>query len=412
MSILIELEPFGKPEAGLNRFATALREARARNIQTHSVFEWASNTAVHGPTLAFDLQVIRENMRWLATVAGAHMVTPLLAVKSCTQQPYLALAQEHLGGYDVSNLNEYRVLPEDLRGRLVSLTSPVLAGELEAFATRGNELLVTLDSPVQLEQYFARPRACPYLLRVRGPDLLRGVQPADPAFYPVTRFGFSTDEVRALLQDPRIRAEPPAGFHVHHGSEINQRSTFERMIAALAELAGALQAPLRCVNLGGGWHPLAQHEVEAALVEARRRFPEPCRVLLEPGRWYAASAGYAIGRVANQSREGNILRCTLDLSARCHLHWSQPRLLHFAEPGHDQGCIVQFYGASCYESDLVGKYYLPCSGGTPSAQALAPGAQVLFGNISTYSAEWNTSFNGIPAADIVWIDLPALPGQV
>jgi diaminopimelate decarboxylase len=403
MSTLIELDPFSKPEAGRSRFAAVLQRARAQNARMHPVFEWADRTAISGPTLVFDLQAIGERMRWLGDAACAHAITPLLAVKSCTQEPFLEQAQRYLGGYDVSNLNEYAVLPEDLQGKLVSLTTPLLNDDLESFATRGNDLLVTLDSPAQIDQFFARPRGCSYVLRVRGPELLRGAVPADPAFYPVTRFGLSTDELRDLLQDPRVQANPPAGFHVHHGSEVNRRSTFGLMAARLADLARVLGIPLRCINIGGGWHRLAQPEVAAVLADVRRLFPHPCRVLMEPGRWYTGRDGYAIGRVANLSRDGEILRCTLDLSARSHLHWSNPRLLHFTEPHHEQGCIVQFYGASCYESDLIGRYYLPCSGDVLADTGLVPGAQVIFGNVSTYSAEWNTSFNGIPAAAVEWI---------
>jgi diaminopimelate decarboxylase len=403
MPILIELEPFGKPEAGRDRLNTAMQQARSRNIRSHPVLEWAGRRHAGGPLLLFDLRVVAERMRWLAGSAGAHAVTPLLAVKSCTGQACLEQAQQFLSGYDVSNLNEYSLLPASLQDKLVSLTSPVLTDELEAFSARGNELVVSLDSRVQIEQYFARPRTIPYLLRVRGPDLLRGMQPPDPAFYPVTRFGLGLAELPELLQDPRLRANPPSGFHVHHGSEINRQSTFRSLISGLSELVRTLGMQPRYMNIGGGWHRLARPGIAAVLAEARRSFPLPCRILVEPGRWYNGPDGHAIGTVENLSLHDRILRVTLNLSARCHLHWSTPRLLHFTEPRHDQGCIVQFYGASCYESDLIGKYYLPCSGDVAMDTGLTRGARVVFGNVSTYSAEWNTSFNGIPEAGVEWM---------
>jgi diaminopimelate decarboxylase len=80
-------------------------------------------------------------------------------------------------------------------------------------------------------------------------------------------------------------------------------------------------------------------------------------------------------------------------------------LLHIFEPSHDKGCVVQFFGPSCYESDFIGKYYMPYCSDVIVDAGLSCGKQVVFGNVSTYSMEWNTSFNGIPVADVDWISL-------
>ena len=37
-----------------------------------------------------------------------------------------------------------------------------------------------------------------------------------------------------------------------------------------------------------------------------------------------------------------------------------------------------------------------------SESGLATGERVVFSNVSTYSVAWNTSFNGIPEAEIAW----------
>lgn len=401
----MEIEQFGKPEAGRKAFVTALQHARVSNTTGCPVIEWADAAGISKPTLVFDLPTIRERMRWLVETAGSFSIIPLLAVKSCTEEPYLEAAQQYLGGYDVSNLKEYSALPENLQGRLVSVTSPSLTDHLARFRSRGNELVVTLDSQVQLDQFFTQSQPCEYVLRIRGGDLLQGTLPVDPAYYPVTRFGFSLDEVQELLRDPRVKAKPPAGFHVHHGSEMNRLSTFRALIGGLENLARILEKPVKYLNLGGGWHCLAFADFTDIFETARRHFPHPCSILLEPGRWYAESAGFAIGTIVNLSRDRDIVRCTLDLSARCHLHWSRPRLLHFTEPCHEQGGIVQFFGASCYESDFIGKYYLPYSADFLKDTGLGYGKRIIFSNVSTYSAEWNTSFNGIPKANVEWTNL-------
>ncbi|MFQ5642935.1 MAG: hypothetical protein ACE5FQ_04460 [Thiogranum sp.] len=402
MTILIELEQFGKPKAGKEKFAVALQRARMNNVPSHPVYNWLETAGITGPTLAFDLNAIENRMRWLAEMSGTFSVTPLLAVKSCTDPGFLALAHQCLDGFDVSNLAEYALLHDELQGKLVSVTSPVMADDLDAFRSKGNDLVVVLDSRFQLERHLAQEKPGDYLLRIQGPGLLEGSKPADPAYYPVTRFGFTINEVERLLRDPKVQKSQPVGFHVHHGSEVNRLSTYKTMVNGLSKLASLLNEPVRYINLGGGWHHLSNQEISEALEYARRLFPEPCSILFEPGRWYAESAGYAVGTIVNLSRAGDIIRCTLNLSGKSHLHWSSPRLLHRFEPHHDKGCVVQFFGPSCYESDFIGKYYVPYSADVITDAGLGCGKQVVFGNVSTYSVEWNTSFNGIPAVDVKW----------
>ena len=100
--------------------------------------------------------------------------------------------------------------------------------------------------------------------------------------------------------------------------------------------------------------------------------------MLEPGRWYAQAAGFAVGSIVNISRAGDVIRCTLDLSAKSHLRWSHPKLLHLFEPQYDRKCVVQFYGPSCYESDLIGKYYLPYATDVLKDSGLSYGKRVVF----------------------------------
>ena len=405
MAILIELEQFGKPKMGRSRFAAALQRARTGNIASHPVFAWAESERIDTPTLAFDMKAIRDRMHWLAELSGSFSVTPLLAVKSCTDAGFLGLAHQYLGGFDVSNLAEYSKLPDELQGKLVTVTSPALTDSLDCFRSKGNDLVVVLDSRFQFDQYLSQGQPCEYMMRIQGSSILEGAVPADPAYYPVTRFGFTMDEARKHLQDPGLQDKLPVGFHVHHGSEVNRASTYRTIIEGLGKLAGLLKRPVKYVDLGGGWHHLSGQDIADVLRSARKVFPEPCSILMEPGRWYAESAGYAMGTIVNLSRAGDIVRCTLDLSGKNHLRWSSPKLLHLFELHHDKGCVVQFFGPSCYESDFIGKYFLPCSGDVVLDAGLAPGRRVIFGGVTTYSLEWNTSFNGVPPAGVRWMSL-------
>lgn len=401
MPILVELEKVQKPALGKSRFASALERARARNIQTHPFLSRVASTGIGKPTLFYDLNVIKERMQWLADLSRSFSAIPLLAVKSCTDESFLGLAHQYLGGFDVSNAAEYLLLPSDLREKIVSVTSPALSADIDVLRGKGNDLVVTLDSQDQLDRHLSREAPCDYILRIQGSGLLENKGAADPAYYPATRFGFSMDEARRLLQAPWMQDTLPVGFHVHHGSEVNRLSTYIALVKGLSSLSETLDSPLRYINLGGGWHCLSPQDFGAVLDTARKAFPRPCALLFEPGRWYAQTAGFAVGTIVNVNQSGDLVRCTLDLSAKSHLRWSNPRLLHLYEPHHEQGSVVHFYGPSCYESDFIGKYYLPYSTDVIKDARLEYGNQIVFGNVSTYSREWNVSFNGVPEAEVI-----------
>lgn len=403
LKMLTALDPFHNLEAGQRRLADTLNGARMGNRFSHPALSRLDSAHANSPALFFDLDTIAQRMQWLRETARPFSSTPLVAVKSCPGPEYLALAHEHLQGYDVSNQAEYAALPRNLGGKLVSVTSPVLSGDLNDFVAKGNSALVTLDSHVQLNHYFGQGAPIPYSLRIQGSDLLKSSEPADVAFYPETRFGFSLGELDTILKDPRVRANPPAGFHVHHGSERNQVSTYKTFIRRVSQLARQLPHPLKFVNLGGGWHNLNEAGIREVLQEARNQFPLPGSILFEPGRWYADNAGFAVGTILNQTQSGNIVRYTLDLSGKSHLHWSQAKLLQPIQASAIRACQVQFCGPSCYEADFIGQYLVPYRDNFFQESGLVPGSRVVFTGISTYSAAWNTTFNGIPCADVAWL---------
>ncbi len=400
--MLKELNPIHDLSGGKEKIASLISAACSGSDYTHRALAWLQALQVDNPTLVFDLATIEERMTWLNTLAASYSIKPILAVKSCPEIEYLNLALDCLGGFDVSNIEEYSRLPSQLEGKLVSITSPVLGGSLQDFTAKGNTALVSLDSPAQLAYYFSQNSSMPYLLRMQGSDILKGSEPADAAFYPETRFGFPAHALELLLQDKRIQANPPAGFHVHHGSERNQASTYIAIIRRLQALSKQLPQPVRYINLGGGVHTMSATDMKAVFQEARQQFPAPCQLIFEPGRWFAENAGFAIGRIVNLSQSGNIVRYTLDLSGKSHLHWSQARLLHAIESGSSNAYVAQFFGPSCFEADYIGQFLIPFCGDVTHEAQLGLGAQVIFSGVSAYSVAWNSSFNGIPEADVVW----------
>lgn len=400
--MLAEVRPFRDPAAGQHQLADLLNQANAGKNFHRPILDWLHTKKFGEPTLIFDTELIEQRMQWLGELARPLSITPLVAVKSCPDAQYLGLGHKHLDGFDTSNLAEYSCLPDNLKGKLVSVTAPDLNTDFSGFISRGNTAVIALDSLTQLNHYFSQQPTIPYILRIQGSDLMKSMDPPDPAYFPATRFGFTIDEVKQLLQHPQVRSNPPAGFHVHHGSEQNRPSTCRAIISGLKQLARQLPVALQYINLGGGWHSLNQEEISDILTEARSAFPLPCSILLEPGRWYAEGAGFAIGTIVNQTQSGGTIKYTINLSGRSHLHWSEAQLIHPIEARSSKACEVQFFGPSCYEADRVGKFLLPFHNDFFQESGLTLGKTVIFSHVSTYSAAWNTSFNGIPRAEVIW----------
>ena len=397
--MLAEVKKTPQLSDGLSDLVGMMRGARTVTAFEHPILDWLASNQIKRPTLIYDLDLMANRMQRLNEVARTLFVEPLAAVKSCPDRIYLNTCESFLSGFDVSNIAEYDCLSNDLRGKLVSVTSPNLQIDFDLFVAKGNAAVIVLDSLNQVEYYLRQQPHVPYMLRVQGSDLVRSNEQGS---YAGSRFGFTMPEVRRLLDRQDVKAHPPSGFHVHHGSERNSVETYRSIIVGLRVLAHDCAMEPGVINLGGGWHRLNEEDICNVLTEARRAFPRPWSILMEPGQWYAENAGFAVGTIVNCASTDGALRYVLDLSCECHLKWSDVNLLYPMTDRSREFIEVQFYGASCYEADRIGKYMLPYNTDFVRQSGFLLGANVIFTNVSLYSLAWNTSFNGIPRANIIW----------
>ena len=70
------------------------------------------------------------------------------------------------------------------------------------------------------------------------------------------------------------------------------------------------------------------------------------------------------------------------------------------EPRPREAQRAQFFGASCFEGDLIGNFIVPFHSDFSHQAGLTPGQQVVFSNVNCYSIAWNESFNGIAQANV------------
>ncbi|MBI3228926.1 MAG: hypothetical protein HYZ45_01690, partial [Burkholderiales bacterium] len=92
----------------------------------------------------------------------------------------------------------------------------------------------------------------------------------------------------------------------------------------------------------------------------------------------------------------------LDASKECHLKWTAPNFVISAEVKAAQASggeqvPVMFGGAACFEMDVFKATYWPL-------QAMPKIGDILyFDSINSYSLSWNTSFNGVPLAQLKYV---------
>lgn len=341
------------------------------------------------PTLAFDLGAIGHNMRELAEAARAASIRPLFAMKSFPHADVRELAEDELDGFDVASMGELASVPP--RG-IVSIVDP--SGLAIPHAPRGRRVIVGCDS---VEHVRAVPAHAELAIRVSAS--ITGRDPAigavlDGSGHRMSRFGVATRE--EMIELVRAAGERTIGLHVHHGPVT--ATSAERFIAsaraAIALLGDAGREPA-FINLGGAWHGIADLRVAFAEVRAALGGIE---ILVEPGRTYAAGAGFATGRVLGRrdlpDGAGSRLLVITELSRSCHLRWSQPDLVSLP-PRAEWRRNALVVGPTCYEDDVIGEWIV---------EAAYLEKRVVLRNITGYAVAWNVGFAGVPPADVVFYD--------
>jgi diaminopimelate decarboxylase len=362
------------------RVRADLPDAIARAITEHS-----------RPTLVFDRARIATNLRELADAARVHGITALFAAKSFPHPEVWAMAAELCDGFDAASAGEIAALPAARVLSIVDPTGRALDEVGDAHVGAGRRLIVGCETAAQVERAPAHAE-----IAIRISASITGRDPAigavlDGTGHRRSRFGIDAlDELRVIARAANGR---PIGLHVHHGPVT--ATSAERFVAtarAVLELAREAGIEPRFLDLGGAWHAIA--DLRDAFAKIRTALPG-IEILVEPGRAIAREAGFATGRVvAARELVDRSLR-VVDLSRNCHLRWSQVELVGTApHPGTGRDTLV--VGPTCYEDDVLGEW-------TVAPAMLDEGARVVLRGVTGYAVAWNTSFGGVPAAEVVLV---------
>ncbi|HET9989178.1 MAG TPA: hypothetical protein VFQ65_11675, partial [Kofleriaceae bacterium] len=177
------------------------------------------------------------------------------------------------------------------------------------------------------------------------------------------------------------------GLHVHHGP-ITAASA-ERFIATAHAALALVDREPAFLNLGGAWHGIP--DLPAAFAKLRAAIPGAIELVVEPGRSFAAGAGFACGLVTAARSLGDRELRVIDLSRACHLRWSPVELVAPA-PHPGRGVKTLIAGPTCYEEDTLGEW---------TVDPVHVAERVIVRDVPGYALAWNTGFAGIPPADVV-----------
>jgi diaminopimelate decarboxylase len=224
------------------------------------------------------------------------------------------LAAEGMGA-DVSTLGELEfALRAGLPGeRLVFHGNNKSDEELRAAARAG--ALVVLDA---LEEIGRAKNAGVERVLVRlTPEIEAETHHAIRTAHAESKFGLVADDAIAAVDDARAAGLDVLGLHVHIGSQLVRTSesllAVERLVDVAEHCRDQLDWTPQVFNLGGGLG--VRHSLEDSVPEPaafagelvrhlRAQWPQPARLILEPGRSIVGQAGvtlYEVGVVKHTS---------------------------------------------------------------------------------------------------------------
>jgi len=341
-------------------------------------------------TLAFDLATIDSNLAAVATAARAHNIRVLFAAKSFPHPRVLGLAAHHLDGFDVASTGELDAVRALCQARpgsaIISIFDPT-GRAASAPASTHARTIASIETPERLAS--APPHAD---IAIRVSASITGRDPAIGAILDGTghrRSRFGLDDRAAIAELVQLARGRRLGLHIHHGPVT--ATSAERFVASSLAALALVDFEPAFLNLGGAWHGIV--DLPGALATIRGAVPRSIELLIEPGRLFAANAGFAAGIVtAKRSIGERELRVT-DLSRACHLRWSPVDLIAPA-PHPGRGVKTLVVGPTCYEEDTLGEWTI---------DPIHLDERVLLRDVPGYALAWNTGFAGIPPADVVLV---------
>jgi diaminopimelate decarboxylase len=278
--------------------------------------------SAHGtPLVVYCERTVRSQARAYREAAPGALV--VYGTKAFANVALLRLLAEEGVGADVSTLGELAFArAAGLEGdRLVFHGNNKSLEELRAAAEA--EALVVLDAPREVD--LAVEAGVHRVLIRLTPGVEAVTHRAIQTAHDESKFGFAPEAAKSAIGQARSRGLDVEGVHLHVGSQLvrTQESVLavERLLAFCAEMRDETGWAPRTIDVGGGLgirhtreeHPPTVAEFVAPLVAAvRDGWPEPVRLILEPGRSLVGRAGVTLYRIGAVKESGGVTYAAVD----------------------------------------------------------------------------------------------------
>lgn len=261
--------------------------------------------AAHGtPTYVYDLDGISANLGRLRNALEG--VDVRYAAKANANSAVLAHLAAQGVGAEVLTVGELeRAVRAGFPPAKILVSGPGQGPKLMARARDLGVDRVSLDSASQLDAW-----------RDKGLGQARFFVRVNPSLRPDTHGHLATGEAgskfgvprRAALDIARVLADLDRfeGFHIHVGSQIRDLSTYADVLSEMRALVEA-GPPVRTLDIGGGFAvPGFPLEVFGDMV-AEFRAELGVDVMVEPGRYLVADAGFLLTSVLHVKPGGHVI---------------------------------------------------------------------------------------------------------
>jgi diaminopimelate decarboxylase len=338
------------------------------------------------PVLLFDYETFEGNFKSYRKHTSEHEATWSFAVKSFARNEVLEVAKTYIDGFDISNIEEWKLIKDHVSPEHKIWLTNASYSELDYFKKNVPNIIVTVND---LNDFNAiKKLQVPYVVRVATSELLP--QNAN------SRFGLTLHQLHSISSE--MTADKNfKGFHCHQGIEDNSYPILHKILSSIQTKLKEFSGKGYIFNIGGGWQQFSEEEIKSSLDQLKGQY----KVHIEPGRAMFRGAGFALAPIDKFIVDGDTLRLFTRLSFISHLKWSKPVFAGILNQSENLEQVTPnslvLEGPSCYEFDKSEtiKIDFPI--------AITKGSLVVLENISSYSTEWNTPFNGIPECDVKFV---------
>jgi diaminopimelate decarboxylase len=353
------------------------------------------------PLVVYCEETIRSQARAYRSVDPDALV--VYGTKAFANVALLRLLAGEGVGADVSTLGELEVaLRAGLDGgRIVFHGNNKSDDELQAAAGAG--ALVVLDALDEVSRA-ADAGAREVLVRLT-PGIEAETHQSIQTAHSESKFGLAPDDVLSTVRSGLAAGLDVAGLHIHIGSQLARVDESLAAVDRLVALAERCRAELgwtpRIVDLGGGAGirysrgeriPDAREFAQALVTRFREAWPEPVRLILEPGRSLVGRAGVTIYRVGVVKRTAGATYVAVDGgmsdNPRPQLYAARYEALLANRAAEPAGGEFRIAGKHCESGDvLIDRVELPEPRRGDLLAVPATGA---------YTLAMASNYNGVP----------------